>query len=209
MQGKFITLEGLDGAGKSVAMEAVVSTIQEAGFEVVTTREVGGTPIGEKLRKLVLSRDSDILPNAEVLLMFAARSQHLEQLILPNIEAGRWVVCDRFTDSTYAYQGGGRELPFDRIAQIEQWTQGEFRPDLTLVFDADIKTAQQRVRQMDSPDRFEKEADAFHNRVRTAFIRLHNLHPERIKCIDATLDVDEVKDISQRYIKEFIDQTHG
>ena len=209
MQGKFITLEGLDGAGKSIATQAVVSTIQEAGFEVVTTREVGGTPIGEELRKLVLSRDSDILPNAEVLLMFAARSQHLEQLILPNIEVGRWVVCDRFTDSTYAYQGGGRELPFDRIAQIEQWAQGEFRPDLTLLFDADIKTAQQRVRQLDSPDRFEKETDAFHDRVRTAFIRLHNLHPERIKCIDATLDVDEVKDISQRYIKEFIDQVHG
>ncbi len=209
MQGKFITLEGLDGAGKSVAAEAVVSTIQKAGFEVVTTREVGGTPIGEKLRKLVLSKDSEILPNAEVLLMFAARSQHLEQLILPNIEAGRWVVCDRFTDSTYAYQGGGRELPFDRIAQIEQWAQGEFRPDLTLLFDTDIETAQQRVRQIDSPDRFEKETDAFHNRVRNAFIRLHTLHPERIKCIDATLDVDEVKDISQRYIKEFIDQAHG
>lgn len=209
MQGKFITLEGLDGAGKSVATEAVVSTIQEAGFEVVTTREVGGTPIGEKLRKLVLSRDSEILSNAEVLLMFAARSQHLEQLILPNIEAGRWVVCDRFTDSTYAYQGGGRELPFDRIAQIEQWVQGEFRPDLTLLFDADIKTAQQRVRQIDSPDRFEKETDEFHNRVRNAFIRLHSLHPERIKCIDATLDVNEVKDISQRYIKDFINQSHG
>ena len=201
-------MEGLDGAGKSVATEAVVSTIQEAGFEVVTTREVGGTPIGEKLRKLVLSKDSDILPNAEVLLMFAARSQHLEQFILPNIEAGRWVVCDRFTDSTYAYQGGGRELPFDRIAQIEQWSQGDFRPDLTLLFDADIKTAQQRVRQIDSPDRFEKETDAFHSRVRNAFIRLHTLYPERIKCIDATLDVKEVRDISQRYVKEFIDQVH-
>ena len=202
-------MEGLDGAGKSVAIETVVSTIQEAGFEVVTTREVGGTPIGEKLRELVLSKDSDILPNAEVLLMFAARSQHLEQLILPNIEAGRWVVCDRFTDSTYAYQGGGRELPFDRIAQIEQWTQGEFRPDLTLLFDTDIETAQQRVRQIDSPDRFEKETDAFHSRVRAAFARLHTLHSERIKCIDATLDIDEVRDISQRYIKNFIDQTHG
>ena len=209
MQGKFITLEGLDGAGKSVATEAVVSTIQEAGFEVVTTREVGGTPIGEKLRELVLSRDSDILPNAEVLLMFAARSQHLEQLILPNIKAGRWVVCDRFTDSTYAYQGGGRELSFDRIAQIEQWAQGEFRPDLTLLFDADIKTAQQRVRQIDSPDRFEKETDAFHDRVRAAFINLHTLQPERIKYIDATRDVEEVKSISQRFIKEFIDQAHG
>ncbi len=201
-------MEGLDGAGKSVATEAVVSTIQEAGFEVVTTREVGGTPIGEKLRELLLARDSDILPNAEVLLMFAARSQHLEQFILPNIEAGRWVVCDRFTDSTYAYQGGGRELPFDRIGQIEQWAQGEFRPDLTLLFDTDIKIAQQRVRQIDSPDRFEKEPDVFHNRVRTAFIRLHKLHPERIKCIDANLDVEEVKESSQRYIKEFIDQTN-
>jgi len=209
MQGKFITLEGLDGAGKSVATETVVSTIQDAGYEVVTTREVGGTPIGEKLRELLLSRDSDILPSAEVLLMFAARSQHLEQVILPNIRAGRWVVCDRFTDSTYAYQGGGRELPSDRIAQIEQWVQGEFQPNLTLLFDADIETAQQRVRQIDSPDRFEKETDAFHKRVRAAFIRLHTLYPERIKCIDATLDVYEVKEISQRYIKEFIDQAHG
>ncbi len=202
-------MEGLDGAGKSIAMKAVVSTIENAGFQTVTTREVGGTPVGEAIRKLVLSKDSDILPDTEVLLMFAARSQHLAQIILPNLEAGRWVVCDRFTDSTYAYQGGGREISFDRISLMENWTQGNFRPDLTLFFDADIVTAGKRVRQEDSPDRFENETREFHARVQSAFHRLMTKNPERIKWIDATLNVDEVRRISQQHISEYIERIYG
>ncbi len=207
MRGKFITMEGLDGAGKTVATDAVVEAIVNAGFEVMTTREVGGTPIGEEIRKLVLSKDSHILPNTEVLLMFAARSQHLEEVIVPALKEGRWIVCDRFTDSTYAYQGGGRGVAFDRIGLIEDWTQERFRPDLTLFLDADINTARRRVRQADSPDRFENETAEFHSRVRLAFIELLELHPDRIKRIDATQDVDEVKAEAQLHISDFIERT--
>ncbi len=209
MQGKFITIEGLDGAGKSMAIEPIVSTIESAGFEVVKTREVGGTPIGEAIRELVLSKDSNILPITEVLLMFAARSQHLEQVIIPNLEVGRWVVCDRFTDSTYAYQGGGREIPFNQITTIENWTQGDFRPDLTLFFDADIDTARTRVQLKDSSDRFEDETVEFHRRVQSAFHRLMKLDSQRIKRIDAALGMDEVKRKSQQHINQFIARING
>ena len=206
MPGKFITMEGIDGAGKSAATEAVVRAIQNAGFEVFTTREVGGTEMGEAIRNLVLSPDSEIYPNAEILLMFAARSQHLEQVIYPRLKAGIWVVCDRFTDSTYAYQGGGRQTPFERISLIEDWTQGEFRPDLTLLYDTDIDTAWERVRKENSPDRFENEALDFHTRVRSTFFELFLSNSERIKRVDANLPVEKVKKVSQQYINEFIQQ---
>lgn len=206
MPGKFVTMEGIDGAGKSAATDAVVCATQNAGFEVFTTREVGGTEMGEAIRNLVLSPDSEIYPNAEILLMFAARSQHLEQVIYPRLKAGIWVVCDRFTDSTYAYQGGGRQIPFERISLIEDWTQGDFRPDLTLLFDTDIDTAWERVRRENSPDRFENEALDFHTRVRAAFFELYRSNPERIKRIDANQPVEKVKKVSQQYINDFIQQ---
>ncbi len=209
MRGQFVTLEGIDGAGKSAASDAVVTTIQGAGYEVVTTREVGGTEMGEAIRELVLSKDSDIVPDAEVLLMFAARAQHLEQVIFPNLESGRWVVCDRFTDSTYAYQGGGRKIGFTRISEIEDWTQGEFRPDLTLLFDTDIVTAAQRVRQVERPDRFEDESEDFRKRVRAAYFDIHQANPDRVKRVDATRTVEEVKRVSAQYVKEFIEQVRG
>lgn len=205
MTGKFITMEGIDGAGKSAATVAVVSCIEKAGFEVVTTREVGGTDIGEAIRELVLSPDSEIYPSAEILLMFAARSQHLEKVIYPSLKAGKWVVCDRFTDSTYAYQGGGRQIPFERISLIEEWTQGDFRPDLTLLFDADINTAWERVRQEDAPDRFEEETLEFHTQVQSAFLELLHSNPQRIKCIDANQPVEKVREASRRLIGEFIE----
>lgn len=210
MRGRFITLEGLDGAGKTVAIDAVVSTIKAAGIEVITTREVGGTEMGEAIRELVLSKDSEIYPNAEVLLMFAARSQHLEEVILPKLEAKCWVVCDRFTDSTYAYQGGGRQIGFARIAEVEAWTQGEFRPDLTLLYDADVDTVRNRVEwQSGAPDRFESESLEFHARVRSAFSRLLHAYPERIKLIDASKPVAEVRAASCQLIERFIEQVHG
>lgn len=202
-------MEGIDGAGKSAATEAVVSSIENAGFKVVTTREVGGTEMGEVIRNLVLSPGNEICPSAEILLMFAARSQHLEQVIYPNLKAGNWVVCDRFTDSTYAYQGGGRKISFERIGQIEDWTQGEFRPDLTLLFDTDIDTAWDRVRQQDAPDRFENEPLDFHSRVRFAFFELLRNSPERIKRIDANQPVEKVKETAEQHVNEFIERCNG
>ncbi len=209
MKGRFITIEGIDGTGKSEASKAVVATIQKTGIEVVTTREVGGTAIGETIREMVLSPTSEIGSSAEILLMFAARAQHLEQVILPHLEAGRWVVCDRFTDSTYAYQGGGRGVPYSRISLIENWTQGDFRPELTLLFDVDIKIAQQRVRQSNTPDRFEKEAYEFHARVQSAFREIQQADPKRVKLIDATQSVKEVRRLSEGIIQAFIEQVDG
>ena len=209
MPGKFITIEGIDGAGKSSAREVVITTLENAGFEAVPTREIGGTDMGEAIRELVLSKNSDIVSDAEVLLMFAARIQHLEQVIYPNLEAGRWVVCDRFTDSTYAYQGGGRSVGASRIAEIEQWTQGSFRPDLTLLFDVGIETAQHRIKQIDDLDRFEIEAQDFHSRVRTAYLNIAKSDPDRVKQIDATESVENVRHAVQKHVQNFIDQVNG
>ena len=208
MPGKFITIEGIDGTGKSEVTGTVVTTIENAGFEVITTREVGGTAIGEAIRELVLSPDSEICSDAEILLMFAARAQHLKQVILPNLEAGRWVVCDRFTDSTYAYQGGGRGVSFSRISIIEDWTQGQIRPDLTLLFDVDVEIAQQRVRQENYPDRFENEAYDFHARVQSAFSNIQQADPTRVKLIDTTQTVKDVRRICQKVIQAFIGQVN-
>ena len=198
-------MEGIDGAGKSAVAEAVISVIEGANYEVVRTREVGGTATGEVIRNLVLSTDSNVCANAEILLMFAARAQHLEEVIMPNIRKGRWVVCDRFTDSTFAYQGGGRQVSFDRIEVIENWVQSDFRPDLTLLFDADIETAAQRVRQQDDPDRIESEAIEFQIRVRDAFKRLQSLFPERIISIDSTQAISQVSQQAQKHVRKFID----
>ena len=209
MPGKFITIEGIDGAGKSSAHQVVITTLENAGFEAVSTREVGGTDMGEAIRELVLSKNSDIVPDAEVLLMFAARVQHLEQVIYPNLEAGRWVVCDRFTDSTYAYQGGGRSVATSRITDIEQWTQGSFRPDLTLLFDVGIETAQQRKERVGHLDRFEIEAQDFHKRVRAEFLNIAKSDPDRVKQIDATESVENVRHAVQKHVQNFIDQVNG
>ena len=209
MPGKFITIEGIDGAGKSSAREVVITTLENAGFEAVPTREVGGTDMGEKIRELVLSTNSDIVPDAEVLLMFAARIQHLEQVIYPHLAAGRWVVCDRFTDSTYAYQGGGRSVAACRIAQIEQWTQGSFRPDLTLLFDVGINTAKHRKELEGDLDRFEIEAQDFHSRVRTAYLNIAKSDPDRVKQIDATESVENVRHAVQIHVQNFIEQVNG
>ena len=208
-RGKFITVEGIDGAGKSAIIDTIVSTVTENGIEIVTTREPGGTHVGEQLRELILSHEVTITVDAEILIIFAARSQHLEEIILPNLEAGRWVLCDRFTDSTYAYQGGGRKIPFERIQVIEDWLQKGFRPDLTLLLDADVETGRERVRVESVPDRFEAETKNFHKRVRKAYRLIAQSDSERIKYIDAVQAVEEVCKDVRLQIKKFLIQNHG
>jgi dTMP kinase len=194
MRGKFITLEGPEGAGKSTQQAFVRDWLQNRGIPVELSREPGGTPLGEEIRALLLGHRQDAMhPDTELLLMFAARAEHLRRRILPALESGRWVVCDRFTDATYAYQGGGRGIPFERIAALESWTQGGLRPDLTLVLDVPPHIGMTRVGQRGAKDRFETEPDAFFRAVRRAYLSLAAAHPERCRVIDAAPTPAEVQ----------------
>ena len=183
-RGKFITLEGVDGAGKSTHLDFIAEWLRARGHEVVVTREPGGTPLGETLRDLLLHRDMDA--DTELLLMFAARQAHLSQLILPSLARGAWVLSDRFTDASYAYQCGGRGLVEARVAALEAWVQQGFQPDLTLVFDVSAEIAAARRGAARSADRFEREADAFFERVRAAYLMRAAAEPGRIRVVDAS-----------------------
>lgn len=194
VRGRFITLEGGEGAGKSTCLAYVQAFLQEAGREVVVTREPGGTELGERLRAILLDvRNRDLCDDAELLLIFAARAQHLATCIRPALARGAWVVCDRFTDATYAYQGGGRGVDDARIAQLENWVQGELRPDLTLLFDLPVALGLQRANDRSHPDRFESEGDRFLERVRAAYLAAAARAPQRIRVIDAARPLDAVK----------------
>lgn len=194
-EGKLITLEGMEGVGKSTHIGAVVETLRGRGIDVVATREPGGTRLGEYVRELLLSRDDlrAIHADAELLLIFAARAEHLHTVIVPALSAGRWVVCDRFTDASYAYQGAGRGIGSERIAALERWTQGELRPHLTLLLDAEVKTALARMRARDASDRFERETLPFFIRVRDAYGALAARQPDRFRVIDANDSLDQVR----------------
>jgi len=198
MKGRFITVEGGEGAGKSTNLDFIHQYLLQAGKNVVMTREPGGTPVGEKIRELLLDkRQSSISDNTELLLMFAARAQHLDQLILPALQSGSWVLCDRFTDATYAYQGGGRGIDNARIATIENWVQGEVRPDLTILLDLPIEEGLKRAGDRSEPDRFEQEKHEFFQRVRQAYLDLAKASPERYRIVDASTSlVDVQKQIS-------------
>jgi dTMP kinase len=188
-RGKFITLEGGEGAGKSSNIPFIESFLRERGVELVMTREPGGTALSERIRAILLDKqEQQMTSDTELLLMFAARAQHLTQVILPAVEAGQWVICDRFTDATYAYQGGGRGIPDQRIAVLEQWVQGDFRPDQTLIFDLPVATGLARAGLRGSPDRFEQEDLAFFERVRTAYLHRAKAAPQRYTIIDAAPD---------------------
>lgn len=184
MKGKFITLEGVDGAGKSTHLSWLVEHLRAHGRSVVQTREPGGTALGEKLRALLLHEKMHL--ETEALLMFAARREHLDQVIQPALMRGDWVVCDRFTDASFAYQGGGRGLSSDKLVQLETWVQQGFHPDLTLLFDLPIEIASQRMagagREL---DRFEQEQVDFHERVRAAYLARAAQMPQRVKVIDS------------------------
>ena len=190
-RGKFITLEGVDGAGKSTHLDFVANWLRGRGHEVIVTREPGGTPLGEALRELLLHHDMD--PDTELLLMFAARQAHLSQLILPSLARGAWVVSDRFTDASYAYQCGGRGLAEARVAALEAWVQQGFEPDLTLVFDVNAEIAAARRGAARAADRFELEADDFFERVRAAYLMRAAAEPHRIRVVDASPGIAQIQ----------------
>ena len=203
MKGKFITFEGIDGAGKSSQHAWAVEHLRAQGFDVVSTREPGGTSLGEKLRTLLLSDPMHL--ETEALLMFAARREHLAQVIVPAIERGAWVLSDRFTDASFAYQGGGRGLDLQKLQQLEHWVQGEgataIQPDLTFIFDLPVVQAQARRNGTGTaPDRFEQEKIDFHERVRTAYLVRAAEFPHRIRVIDARQTVDEINNLLEKEI---------
>jgi dTMP kinase len=195
--GRFITLEGIDGAGKSTHVPWIVGRIRDSGHAIVATREPGGTPVGETLRTLILREP--MTHDSETLLMFAARREHLDRVIRPALARGDWVLCDRFTDATYAYQGGGHGVEPARIDELEQWIHGDCQPDLTFLFDVptgvsrarlDVAAAEGRML-----DKFEREANAFFERVRGVYLARARLHSQRFRVIDSTLPLDEVRGI--------------
>lgn len=190
-RGLFITLEGVDGAGKSIHIDWIAERFRARGRVVRCTREPGGTPLGERLRALLLSEAMH--PDTEALLMFAARREHLVQVIEPALAAGEVVISDRFTDASFAYQGGGRGLPEARLEVLESWVQGGLQPDLTLLFDVDNDVAQARRDAVRDPDRFEREDLQFHARVRAAYLRRAERYPERIRRVDAYQPVEAVR----------------
>lgn len=189
-RGKFITLEGLDGAGKSTHVGAIAELLRARGKEVVATREPGGTPLGEKLRSVLLSEKLNI--DTETLLMFAARREHIARVIEPALAAGRWVVSDRFTDATYAYQGAGGGMPKERIAALEAWVSGVLTPDLTLVFDVPVDTALARLAGAHK-DRFESEERSYFERVRAGYLERAGKDPRRMRVINSGRAIEKVK----------------
>lgn len=191
---KFITLEGIEGVGKTSNLRFIQELLESAGRSCVVTREPGGTNLGEALRGLLLSHsDDNMSPDAELLMMFAARAEHLSKVINPALENDQTVLCDRFTEATYAYQGGGRQLDVDKITELEEWVQGDLRPDLTIILDAPVEVGRARAGRRSEPDRIEKEHDAFFQRVREAYIELASHYPHRICLVDASLEIEAVQ----------------
>ena len=204
-RGIFITLEGGEGAGKSTNLAFIRKWLEHAGREVVVTREPGGTELGERVRDILLHRrELCISAESEMLLMFAARAEHIARVIRPALAVGKIVLCDRFTDATYAYQGGGRGIPAARIAAIEGWVQGDLRPDLTLLFDVPVEAGRQRAGQRSEPDRFEQENDEFFVRVQAAYLARAASEPRRIRVIDASQSLEKVEQQIGAVLKEVV-----
>ena len=192
--GKFITFEGIEGVGKSTNIAHLTRAIEKRGHTVLTTREPGGTPMAERIRDLVAEHGDESMPDiAELLLVFAARALHVNNVIQPALAAGTWVICDRFTDSSRAYQGGGRGLPQEDINLIAKWVHGDLRPDLTILLDTPVETGMSRAGQRGDPDRFEIERSEFFMRVRETYLGLAEAEPDRFVIVDATQDLDTVK----------------
>jgi dTMP kinase len=202
MRGKFITLEGIDGAGKSTHLKWLAAFLESHGVAVQLTREPGGTELGESLRKLLLNSSQRLHPETEALLVFAARREHLDKIILPALAAGRWVICDRFTDATYAYQSGGSGIAWERIGILEKWVQGELQPDITLCFDVAPEVGRNRSGRIKRPDRFEQEQEAFYQRVREAYLKRAREQPQRIHMVDANAAIDEIQSRLAALVKQ-------
>jgi dTMP kinase len=193
-RGKFITFEGIEGVGKSTNISRLVDAIEAAGHDVLVTREPGGTPMAERIRDLVASHGDEAMPDvAELLLVFAARALHVNNVIRPALEAGTWVVCDRFTDSSRAYQGGGRGLPAGDIDLLADWVHGDVSPDLTILLDAPVEIGMERAGKRSDPDRFESEQSEFFERARQTYLQLAESDPARFVVVDATQPLETVK----------------
>ena len=190
-RGFFLTFEGVDGAGKSTHVEWAVEQLRARGLTVISTREPGGTEIGEKLRELLLHTPMEL--ECETLLMFAARAQHIKDVIKPALEAGSWVVCDRFTDATFAYQGGGRSLGVERIAALERWVHPDLQPDSTWLFDVPLAVARERLDRTREKDRFEQEESSFFLRTREVYLARAAQYSERFTIVDATLSIENIR----------------
>lgn len=195
MNGKFISIEGIEGAGKSTQMRFIQSFLEHQGKTVIVTREPGGTVLGEQIRELLLTpRDEGMSHDAELLLMFAARAEHLEQVIKPALSRGDWVLSDRFVDATFAYQGGGRGIDIKRIESISDWTLQSIHTDLTLLFDLPVSVGQERViKRSQDKDRFEQEKGAFFEKIRQCYLQRADHEPDRIKKIDASQSIENIQ----------------
>ncbi|SAL44892.1 thymidylate kinase [Caballeronia humi] len=202
VRGKFITFEGIDGAGKTTHLDwfrgRLEARVAASGRSVVMTREPGGTALGETLRGILLNQPMDL--ETEALLMFAARREHLAQVIEPALARGDWVLSDRFSDATFAYQGGGRGLPRDKLEALERWVQGGFQPDLTVLFDVPTATASERRGAARAPDKFESESEAFFNRTRDEYLRRAEESPERFVIVDATRSIGEIQKVLEEVV---------
>ncbi len=196
-RGRFLTLEGVDGAGKSTHVQWMVDVLTSRGVTVLCTREPGGTPIGEKLRELLLHEQMTL--ECETLLMFAARAEHVRSVIEPALASGSWVVCDRFTDATFAYQGGGRELGTAKIEALERWVHPDLKPDVTWLFDVPLEVARERLNRTRDKDRFEQEADTFFLRTRQVYLDRAASQAQRFRVVDSTQPIDAIRaELSQQ-----------
>lgn len=209
-RGLFITLEGGEGAGKSTNLDYLCKHLERSGIPLLITREPGGTELGEKIRQLLLDPgNGEMSPDTELLLMFAARAQHLHQVILPALERGTWVVCDRFTDATYAYQGGGRGIDKERIRRLEDWVQLGFQPDMTILFDLATDIGLERAAKRGDLDRFEQEQNAFFENVREAYLERAAFDPQRFRVINAGVQLGEVQQQLDHVLDELLARVAG
>jgi len=204
-KGLFVTLEGIEGAGKSTVVDFIEDFLTKEGHDVIKTREPGGTVIGEQIREILLKNENYTLTyDTELLLVFSARAQHIQEVILPALSLGKIILCDRFTDASYAYQGGGRGIDASRINLLEKWVQGDLRPNLTLLFDLDVSIGMQRTKKRSDADRFEQEEINFFEKIRNTYLERAKNEPQRFRIINSALSLENVKEQIVTILKDFL-----
>ena len=204
-KGLFITLEGIEGAGKSTVVDFIWDFLTKEGHDVIKTREPGGTVIGEQIREILLKNENDTLTyDTELLLVFSARAQHIQEVILPALSSGKIILCDRFTDASYAYQGGGRDIDASRINLLEKWVQEDLRPNLTLLFDLDVSIGMQRTKKRSDADRFEREEINFFEKIRNTYLERAKNEPQRFRIINSASSLESVKEQIITILKGFL-----
>jgi dTMP kinase len=204
-KGLFVTLEGIEGAGKSTVVDFIEDFLTKEGHVVIKTREPGGTVIGEQIREILLKNENSTLTyDTELLLVFSARAQHIQEVILPALSSGKTILCDRFTDASYAYQGGGRGIDASRINLLEKWVQGDLRPNLTLLFDLDVSIGMQRTKKRSDADRFEREEIIFFEKIRNTYLERAKKEPQRFRIINSASSLENVKEQIVSILKDFL-----